>query len=55
MAERRPAMMHETITGIGNGWGMYGIGPITGILILSLAMLGIAYIIQEITKGKQRE
>lgn len=48
-------MMHETMTGIGHGWGMYGLGPITGLIILILAALGIVYIIQETTQNKQQE
>lgn len=55
MAGGGPTMMHETVTGIGHGWGMYGVGPITGLLILVLAGLGIAYIIQEMTQDKQEQ
>jgi len=41
--------MHETMTGISHGWGMYGLGPLTVLIILLLAALGIVYIIQETT------
>ncbi|MFO7793601.1 MAG: hypothetical protein R6V35_01350 [Candidatus Nanohaloarchaea archaeon] len=48
-------MMHEIMTGIGHGLGMYGFGPLTGLIILILAALGVIYIIQEITQNKQQE
>jgi hypothetical protein len=55
MARGRTSMMHETMTGIGHGWGMYGFGPLTGLIILILAALGVLYIIQESTQNKQQE
>lgn len=48
-------MMHETMTGISHGWGMYGFGPLTGLIILILAALGVVYIIQQTTQNKQQE